>query len=191
MRWPFGRRKPTAFELLSSAQWTCRCCGQRHTGMFDMGAVVPNVWPKEWEKEHNGALRLDGDFLSEDFCVVDGEHFMVRAVLPIPVHGLAQDFGYGVWCSLSKENFLKYVDRFDTSQDEDEEPWWSWLCNQAQPYFDGEEPLGGWLRSRAGRMRPTYHVDDTEHPLAIAQCEGISPEDVLAIYEAYGHAPAA
>ena len=159
--------------------------------MFDMGAIVPNVWPNAWEYEPNGALRLDGDFLSEDFCVVDGEHFMVRAVLPIPVHGLGESFGYGVWCSLSRENLLKYVDRFDTSQDEDEEPWWSWLCNRAQPYFDGKDPLGGWLQSRAGRMRPTYHVDDPEHPLAIAQRDGISPEDVLAIYEWYGHAPSA
>ena len=159
--------------------------------MFDLGALVPNVWPNAWEYEPNGALRLDGDFLSEDFCVLAGEHFLVRSVLKIPVHGMDDGFGYGVWCSLRKENFIDYVDRFDSGHPDDAEPWWSWLCNMAQPYHDGNESLGGHLHPRSGRQRPLFCVEDEHHPLAVAQREGISPEDVLAIYESYGHAPAA
>ena len=26
---------------------------------------------------------MDGDFLSEDFCVLDGKHFMIRCVLSL------------------------------------------------------------------------------------------------------------
>lgn len=159
--------------------------------MFDIAAIVPNVWPDAWEYEPNGALRLEGNFLSEDFCVLDGEHFLVRSVLQIPVHGLTEDFGYGVWCSLKKEHFIEYVADFDSELLEDSPRWWSWLCNMAQPYYNGEEPLGGHLRRRSGRRRPLFYVADEDHPLASAQREGITPEDVLAIYEFHGHTPEA
>jgi hypothetical protein len=190
LKWPFGRRERTALDVLKASNWTCRSCEQRHQGMFDLGALVPNVWPDPWEYEPNGALRLEGSFLSEDFCVLDGEFFLVRGVLNIPVRGMADSFGYGVWCSLKKENFIDYVDHFDCGFPDDAEPWWSWLCNMAQPYHDGAESLGGQLYPRSGRLRPLFFVDDENHPLAIAQRNGISPEDVLAIYEFYGHAPA-
>jgi hypothetical protein len=191
VRWPFGRRPRGAIDILEGANWTCRCCNEPHQGMFDLGALVPNVWPNAWEYEPNGALRLDGFFLSEDFCVLGGQDFLVRSVLDIPVHGMADSFGYGVWCSLKKENFVDYVDHFNSGYPDDTEPWWSWLCNMAQPYYDGTEPLGGHLHPRPGNLRPLFRAGDQSHPLGVAQREGISPEAVLKIYEAYGHVPAA
>jgi len=184
------RNERNALDLLCGGEWTCSNCNLVHQGMFDIGAIVPSMWPHAWDYEPNGALRLDGDFLSEDFCVLDGEFFMIRAVLDIPVHGLPESFGYGVWCSLKKENFEAYVEHFDRGFDDHAEPWWSWLCNRALPYYDHGESLGGLLYPRQGRLRPQFRVEDQDHPLAVAQRDGISPEGVLAIYESYGHAPA-
>ncbi len=52
---------------------------------------------------------MDGDFLSEDFCVLDGEHFINRCVLPIPVIGLNEHFGFGCRSTLSRANFDNYI----------------------------------------------------------------------------------
>ena len=77
-------------------RWRYGGCSEWHTGLMDLAALVPDPWPHREDREPNSALRLDGDFLSEDFCVIGGKDFLVRAVLEIPVHGLAEKFGFGL-----------------------------------------------------------------------------------------------
>ena len=168
--------------------WTCAQCGEVHGGMFDIGAAAPDPWGRADHIESNSALRFDGDFLSDDFCVIGGEHFLVRCVLEIPVHGMADPFGFGLWSSLSRENFDLYVDGFDSGHDAGLGPWTGWLCNQAADYV-GTEPLPLWVEPQPSRQRPRLFVADEQHPLAIAQEQGISPERVLEIYAFYGHGP--
>lgn len=131
---------------------------------------------------------MDGDFLSEDLCVIDGKNFLVRAVLIIPVQELEEDFGFGCWSTLSRENFERYVADFDTGSDPDAEPWSGWLCNQLADYVE-TDPVAVWVKPRPDRQRPLLWVMDDDHPLAIAQDEGISAERVLEVFEYYGHAP--
>lgn len=185
-RW-FGRRPSRPLEILRGAEWTCNSCEQPHIGMFDIASLSPDPWPHPRDYEPNSALRLDGDFLSEDFCVIDGTFFLVRCVLEIPVHGLADKFAYGCWGSLKRENFETYVDGFDSGTYAGQGPWWSWLCNRLRPYAEGDDSVGCWLSPQLGRQRPTLRVDDADHALAIAQEEGVEAKDILAIYGAYGH----
>jgi hypothetical protein len=154
--------------------------------MFDMASKAPDPWPHSIEFEPNSAVRLSGDFLSEDFCVIEGEHFMVRCVLELPVHGLKDNFAYGCWGSLKKENFETYLEVFDGGSIPPSSPWWSWLCNSAKP-FTSDQSVGCWMFPQLHRQRPVLKVDDRSHPLGIAQEEGVSPEQVLDIYHAYGH----
>jgi hypothetical protein len=74
--------------------------------------------------------RMDGDFLSEDFCIIGGDSFFVRGVLEIPVHGLAEKFGFGSWSSLSRPNFDLYVERFDDGDYAGLGPWSGWFSNR-------------------------------------------------------------
>ena len=113
MKWPFGRAKRTAIEILKGAEWTCGTCSDRHLGMFDLACHHPDPWTGSSEYEPNSALDRERDFLSEDFCVLGGEHFLVRCVLEIPVHGLEEKFGFGCWGSLKRDNFEIYVAHFD------------------------------------------------------------------------------
>jgi hypothetical protein len=131
---------------------------------------------------------MDGDFLSEDFCVLGGKHFMIRAVLTIPVEGMEDHFGFGCWSTLSRKNFEKYVDGFDYGNPQQEELWSGWLCNSFSD-FTGTDPLGVWVQTRDERQRPLIWVADDDHPLAIAQDQGISAERMLKILEYYGHGP--
>jgi hypothetical protein len=131
---------------------------------------------------------MDGDFLSEDFCVLDGKYFMVRAVLNIPVQGMDDPFGFGCWSTLSRGNFNKYIEGFDSGEYPDWGPWSGWLCNQLADYID-TDPLAIWVQPRPDRQRPLLWVMDDDHPLAIAQDDGISADRMLEIFNFYGHGP--
>ena len=184
----FGRRKPSALEILQSARWNCANCDVEHEGMFDIASLAPDHWGKAEELEPNSALRLDGDFLSEDFCVIGGEHFFVRCVFDIPVHGMPEKFGYGVWSTLSRENFDRYVEGFDDGKYSDMGPWWGWFGNSLKGFLETINQ-GCWVHPQLGRQRPVISLDDEDHELAIAQQDGVSPERLLELYAEYGHAP--
>jgi hypothetical protein len=51
--------------------------------------------------------------LGSDDCVIDEEFFFIRGCLDIPVIGEQDSFSWGVWVSLSKENFAKFIQHFD------------------------------------------------------------------------------
>jgi hypothetical protein len=185
MVWPFRRKGQSAAEKLRG-EWHCGSCAVRHDGMFDLAALSPDPWPHARDYEPNADLRMDGDFLSEDFCVLGGQYFFVRCVLRIPVHGMDEDFGFGCWGTLKRENFEHYIDHFDTGTVPPEAPFFSWLCNSLRP-FDLSEPLACTMHPRAARLRPHLQVTAPEHPLAVAQRGGVSPEEVLHYYAAHGH----
>jgi len=187
MSWFRRAAAPSAADLLRGA-WRCARCGQMHKGMIDLAAFAPDPWEGGHLREENAALHLDGDFLSEDFCVIDGRYFFVRSVLEIPVHGFSAPFGFGCWSTLSRENFEKYVDGFDEGDFADWGPWTGWLSNQLFDYI-GMKPEGVWVYPQANRQRPKLIIHDPTHPLAADQANGVTPEHVLAIFEHYGHSP--
>jgi hypothetical protein len=156
---------------------------------MDLAARAPDPWPHEKSYEPNSALRLEGDFLSEDFCVLDAKHFFVRSVLEIPVQGLEIPWGFGCWTTLSRSNFDKYVSGFDSGEYGDDGPWFGWLSNQLRTYFEDGTPIAVDVFPQLKRQRPRLMVQDAAHPLAIAQDEGISPEAMLALLRSYGHGP--
>ena len=194
LRWPFRKKRPVSPSgddltlRLLQGDWRCSCCGEMHRGLMDLGTMAPDPWPEDRIHEPNSALRLDGDFLSEDFCVLQGEHFMVRCVLEIPVHGLAEPWGFGCWSSLSRENFERYVATFDDGDCDGEGPWFGWLCNHLAGYFEeGSEAVD--VCPVPGRQRPRLVVQSKDTTLGRAQHEGITPDAMLAILSAYGHGP--
>jgi hypothetical protein len=155
---------------------------------MDLAAFAPDPWPHGEDREPNSALRLDGDFLSEDFCVIGGKDFFVRAVLEIPVHGLAEKFGFGCWSTLSKGNFDKYVDGFDDGAYPDWGPWDGWLCNRFETWV-GTDAEAVHVYPQPDRQRPSLRIMDERHPLAIAQADGIDMPRMMEILRFYGHAP--
>ena len=158
--------------------------------MFDLACNAPDYWEGDKRRQPNSALRLDGDFLSEDFCILGGEHFFVRCVLEIPVHGLADKFGYGVWSTLSRANFEIYSAGFDAGATTNSGPWWGWFSNRLAGWSDTLN-IGCWVHPQPDRQRPVISLDASDHELAIAQSEGVDAERILQIYAAAGHAVAA
>jgi hypothetical protein len=189
--WRFGGMKaPNALDILRGAEWKCTQCEAPHRGMIDLAPNAPDPWHGNPAHSPNSALVLDGDFLSDDFCIVEGKHFLVRCVLEIPVHGLNEKFGFGCWGSLSRSNFEAYVEHFDDGAYQGAGPWSSWLCNRFYNYI-GTEPEGCWMFPQLGRQRPVLKLQNEDHPLARDQREGVPAEKVLDFYRHYGHMPAA
>ncbi|MEO0440967.1 MAG: DUF2199 domain-containing protein [Pseudomonadota bacterium] len=187
MRLPrFFGRKPSAVEILNGGTWKCTRCEDEHQGMFDLASDRPDQCHTELEIEPNSAIRFEGDFLSEDLCVLGGEDFFVRGVLEIPVRGVAEKFGFGSWSTLSRENFGIYVNGFDNGKYADDGPWFGWFSTWMRGYTE-KLPLECMVYPQPDRQRPTFLIDSESQTLAMAQQQGISAEKLLAIYAEYGH----
>src|SRR5688572_1151082 len=144
------------WRRLHDARWTCPCCNQSHAGVFDLAYDYdkPDFWQGPTDKVSNEAALTSTNFLSEDFCALDGEHFFVRCVLQIPIVGSdGRHFGFGVWSTVSATNFKKYIDTFDAGKQSHLGPWFGWFSNRLNGYPDTLN-LKCQVHLQDGRQRP-------------------------------------
>jgi hypothetical protein len=180
-------RDDPRWRRLIERPFDCPSCGEQHCGVFDLACGKPEQWPGSEEKTSNSEAARSRHFLSEDFCVLDGEHFFVRCVLEIPiVGGGGAHFGYGVWSTLSEKNFRIYVDTFDSGDQGDLGPWFGWFSNRLKGYDDTLN-LKCQVHPRPGRTRPWIEMEPTDHPLAVEQRRGMTLDRLLEIYALNGH----
>jgi hypothetical protein len=86
------------WDAVFTRAWRCTGCATSHRGLFDLASLRPEAWNGSEQYVPNSAALSETNFLSEDFCVLDGKHFFVRCVLLIPLVGAAgESFGFGVW----------------------------------------------------------------------------------------------
>ena len=165
----------------------CSECHNDHQGVFDLTCAKPDACAP-MDILPNSEIHGKSDFLSEDLCIVGGEHFFVRSILPIYIQGTDDEyFCYGIWSSLAVDNFKTYVDSFDSGQQSHLGPWFSWFSNELKG-FPNSFNLKSSLVMQDESQRP-YVVLDTEedHPLVALQEDGISFDQLLDIYAENGH----
>jgi hypothetical protein len=154
-------------------------------GISDIAFSNPDQWEGDRVYRENKELDTTKDFLSEDFCVLNGEHFFVRCVLQIPLLGAKGEyFAYGVWSTLSKKNFDIYVDTFNSGEQSELGPWFGWFSNKIKGYPD-TLGLKCQVYPQSGRIRPVIELMDENHPLAIEARDGISYERLTELYKNY------
>lgn len=184
----FRNRKKAEMQLrhMMTTDWTCSSCKEIHSGLFDLAAFAPDFWSGEEIYAPNKDVKLDGDFLSEDFCVIDGNSFFVRCVLQFPIKNFDHNFGFGVWSSLSKDNFKRYLEGFDDGNYEPQTTWSSWFSNRIKG-IDDVVKQECWVVPQSDRKRPLIYLMDDDHPVSIAQEHGMAAEWLLEIFAANGH----
>jgi hypothetical protein len=165
--------------------FTCTVCGEQHEGLPDFGFDAPAYYLQVPEAERAARCRL-----SSDFCVIDGQYHFVRAVLLIPVQGLAQAFGWGVWTSLSPENFRRCLDVWALDDPGEEGPYFGWLSNRL-PFYPDTLELKLKVTLQPGGQRPRLELEPSDHPLAVDQREGIPWTRAVEMVEKLMHPAAA
>ena len=175
-----------ALDKMASGDWRCGGCEAMHNGLPDLCTTYPDAAGVPKVPELNSALRMDESFLSEDFCILDGKYFFIRTVLMFPIKNYDHEFGFGVWSSLSKDNFEIYVENFDVGFDDGVDlNWTSWFMTNLN-YFGQTFSAKSWVKPQANRQRPIVFFADEEHPIYQLQTDGIEPMELLKIYDYYG-----
>ncbi len=134
--------------------------------MPNLGADYPDPYLDVPEDE-----RAARTTFTPDRCTMrdhDGDHYFVRGVIHIPVHGQEEPFGIGAWISQSRANFERYA------ANEAMGPTFGWLVNRLAHYEQTTFLLKTRVHFREGRQRPTIELEPTDHPLAIEQRDGIT-----------------
>ena len=156
----------------------CPCCGQRFSGIFDIGFEEPDDWPHGARSDD--MMIVGDDKLSSELCRLADRRFL-RCVIGLPLRGSdGETFYFGLWAEVSNGDFYAYLN----GSNEDGAPVTALPATVANalPRFSG--PLAGLLLPGSGLERPRMEISDG--PLAAAQREGISFDDLLDIYTAAG-----
>lgn len=162
-------------------RFKCVSCDEWHEGMPAFGALAPLDYYAVPNEERGERCEL-----TSDTCIVDHEFFFVRGCLDIPVHGADERFSWGVWVSLSKANFDKFLLCFDEPKRSHIGPFFGWL-SAALPLYPSTQNLKTHVHLRDNNVRPYIEVEPTDHPLAVEQRNGISVDRVAEIYAYHMH----
>jgi hypothetical protein len=163
--------------------YQCRRCGERRDGMpLSYGSDAPAYW--------SPALASDeSSLLEQERCVIKGEHFFIRGRIVIPVTDAAPgtEFDWGVWVSLSRDNFTRAQSLWTMPGRENEPPYFGWLSTELPLYQPSTLQLKTRVHTQPVGKRPIVELEPTSHPLAVEQRTGITLARVQAIAEALMH----
>ena len=161
--------------------YRCPTCGKLHDGLPDISDGYPFVYREMSEEDRKRRARL-----TPDTCVIDDTDFFIRGVLEIPIREQEKPFGFGVWISQSRENFLKYESDPNSTEIG---PFFGWLCTDILYYQVETLALKAMAHFPGRRQVPFIELEPTDHPLAIDQREGITIDkawEIVHWYESRG-----
>jgi hypothetical protein len=181
--------KPTVgFDDLKDLRWKCGSCEEWHYGpILDVAFEAPDYWGDEEKK----ASKLTGllpkmlrgpakTFLTEDLCAIEGNGYFMRGLIYLPIIGCGETFRWGVWGSLSEENF-EMVRSADEDGNSIELPaMFSWLSTSIPGYPDTLN-LKMYAHFQEPDVRPSFELELSDHPLAQEYHFGIIPQRVREI----------
>jgi hypothetical protein len=181
-------RPSITFDDLSALRWKCSNCDEWHTGpCLDFGFSEPYYWNKNLERASRWSnliprkLKKPGPtFLDLDYCSINGESFFVRGLIHLPIIGVAESFRWGVWGSLSRQNFETLLKMDDDPKRADLPPMFSWLSSQIADYPKTLN-LKMYAHIQEPGTRPHFRLERGDHPLSLEYFHGVSPERVKEI----------
>ncbi len=152
---------------MTEYRWRCRSCGEWHTELpLDLAYDEPDTFHNLSPEEKTAS------FFTKDVCVTrEPQHHFVRGIIALPIIELHQDFCFGVWSSLSEQNFKYLMDHWDDPDIESWGPKFGWLNNQIEGYPDTFNLKVNVHFKRD--TRPFFELEPTDHPLAVEQRSGM------------------
>ena len=155
--------------------YQCAICGQDHDGFPSWGSDRPAFyWDVPNEKRESDV------FLTSDSCVIAERFFFIRCCLEVPIIGTEESCSWGVWVSLSEENFFIWQDHYEVEQRSHIGPFFGWLSSSLSVYPETLS-LKTMVHIRDQGQRPLVELEATDHPLSVHQRSGISLEELSAM----------
>ncbi len=180
------------WRIFNEQGFACSC-GERHVGLFPVNLHHPVGWPGSKDYEPDEALRLDGDFLSANYCVWEGKYFAVRMRVPIQIRGAAPSaFMYTVWASLNRPDFEGYLDARANNRLNNAARAQARLVNRISGFPDTNRLMGTAFQQEDGGpplllIHGAQPDNAADHPLIGEQRNGIGLDRALALFAEYGH----
>jgi len=154
--------------------WRCSMCGKIHDTLPAVVSMSPAYW--DWASEQE---RISEFELTSDTCVWDDKYFFVRCVLEIPFIDRDGTLDFGVWASLSPENFRSYMKVFDSPNRAGLEAMFGYFSNSL-PGFSDTMNLKCDVVPRESGLRPILELHANAHPLVHWQESGIRFDQAVA-----------
>lgn len=159
---------------------SCPCCGRQFSGIYDIGFDAPDDWAYG-PRIDDADLEVGEDRLGAEFCRIAGRYFL-RSVLTLPLRGSDEVFAFGPWVEVPEPVFRAYLATIDDPAAPF--PPADGLLASTLPQFEDEQGTAVTLTLPDPTQRPQMTV--TEGPLAETQAQGISFDDLLDLYAAFG-----
>lgn len=181
--WPDAPSRVSLSCVATETSYLCHCCGERHDGSpMSYGTDAPAYWGTSLASD-------ESSMLGQEQCIIKAEHFFIRARLVIAVTDAppGTEFDWGVWVSLSRDNFARALSLWTTAGREQEPPYFGWLSTNLPLYQPSTVSLKTHVHTQAVGKRPLIELEPTDHLLAAEQRTGITLARVQEIAETLLH----
>jgi hypothetical protein len=153
----------------------CAICGQTHDRIGALVMPSPDPWLALSEEQRLGGL------CDSDLCRTPAGETFVFAVLEAPLVGGPQPVvEFGVWAQLGEDDFRRYYETYSDLDQAKIGPLASVLANEIAG-FAGSFGLKATVLPQDHGERPLLKLEPGDHPLAVAQREGMPMRKVLQI----------
>jgi hypothetical protein len=177
---------------LNAGELTCSC-GEKHAGMFPINILHPIGWPGSKDYEPDAALRMEGDFLSANYCVREGKYFSMRVRLPLQIKGSgAWAFVFTCWASLNRVDFEGYLAAVGSGKLNSKARAPARLVNRLSGFENTFSLMGTAFQQEDGGaplllLHGPQPDNSADHLILKEQREGITLDRMFELYAAYGH----
>ena len=110
---------------------------------------------------------------NKDLCVLDGQRFFIRALLPLQVAERERPYNVGLWVEVSKTSFERVYELWDEDTQGEEPAFHAEVANDI-PTHPPARGLPASLSLTGPTTRPVVSLSSAEHPLVGEQSRGIT-----------------
>ena len=157
--------------------YICSVCGEEHDALpRDMAHHRPGGYFEVLPDEREKRVWFDAE-VNPDLCIIDGSKFYLRGVLAVPIQGEADEFRWGTWAQVEENHLRRYYELWNETDLSHEPPFHGNLSGGVRDFADSDG-LEVIIELQSNNQRPRLTVVLQTHPLAIAQRNGVTLEDV-------------
>ena len=165
------------FDLFKNKQkatgFKCSTCGEIHDELPALGFITPFYYETLNEKDKEEIAEI-----SSDFCVIshqDQTDRFIRTTLTIQINDACEKLDYGIWVSLSEDNFNEYEADFKNNCED--KTYFGMISNDIPDYEESTLGLHVNVNTQSGGIRPEIIPHQNDHQLISDWENGITIEE--------------